>query len=266
MKNYKVETIEKYIHKHTINECEQYVVRINKRNCQVNKPFGTYEEAKTHRDNILRLLELKNMEKIKVDLDLKEWPYNLIEALSFDLESVIEHFEERLENLCKEQRTLTEKEYDMLIKCYKEGLILQEIGDIYNVTRERVRQIISRAIRRLRYRIKYFLCGDYQNPEKLARKEFEEIKQELFEKWTYESAMDFLTKYELSHPRSVGDQDICELDFTVRTWNCLRRAGITTVDELSKFSVEQLMKIRNLGRKSMKEVINKMNELGYEIK
>ena len=60
------------------------------------------------------------------------------------------------------------------------------------------------------------------------------------------------------------DMEISELNLSVRSYNCLKRAGITTVGELRSKSLEDMMKVRNLGRKSLEEVIAKMRELGID--
>ena len=53
-----------------------------------------------------------------------------------------------------------------------------------------------------------------------------------------------------------------ELDLSVRSYNCLRRAGINTVQELARNTEEEMMKVSNLGKKSLKEVKDKLHELG----
>ena len=58
------------------------------------------------------------------------------------------------------------------------------------------------------------------------------------------------------------DKPIEELDLSVRSFNCLKRAGINTLAELTKKSEEEMMRVRNLGRKSLKEVKDKLDELG----
>lgn len=55
-----------------------------------------------------------------------------------------------------------------------------------------------------------------------------------------------------------------ELDLTVRSFNCLK-AGIEEVGQLSKLSMNELLKIKNLGRKSLDEILEKMKELGYDL-
>ena len=62
------------------------------------------------------------------------------------------------------------------------------------------------------------------------------------------------------------EMTIEELDLSVRSFNCLKRAGINTVEDLIGKSEEDMMKVRNLGRKSLEEVINKLNGLGLYLK
>ena len=58
---------------------------------------------------------------------------------------------------------------------------------------------------------------------------------------------------------------IDELELSVRSYNCLKRAGINTVKELCKKTPEDMMKVRNLGRKSLEEVLAKLKELGFTL-
>ena len=58
---------------------------------------------------------------------------------------------------------------------------------------------------------------------------------------------------------------IDELELSVRSYNCLKRAGINTVGELVNKTPEDMMKVRNLGRKSLEEVLFKLKELGLQL-
>ena len=62
------------------------------------------------------------------------------------------------------------------------------------------------------------------------------------------------------------EKKIEELDLSVRSYNCLKRAGINTVGELTQKTSEEMMRVRNLGRKSLKEVIQKLHEIGWELR
>ena len=61
----------------------------------------------------------------------------------------------------------------------------------------------------------------------------------------------------------ILDMTIEDLDLSVRSFNCLKRAGINTVADLINKSEEDMMKVRNLGRKSLEEVVQKLNSLGF---
>ena len=67
-------------------------------------------------------------------------------------------------------------------------------------------------------------------------------------------------------PVSSGDVAIEELELSVRSYNCLKRAGISTVRELCDKTSEDMMKVRNLGRKSLEEVLQKLADLGLGLK
>ena len=64
----------------------------------------------------------------------------------------------------------------------------------------------------------------------------------------------------------VLEMNIDELELSVRSFNCLKRAGINTVEELCNHTPEDMMKVRNLGRKSLEEVLAKLKELGLELR
>ena len=64
----------------------------------------------------------------------------------------------------------------------------------------------------------------------------------------------------------VLEMNIDELELSVRSYNCLKRAGINTVEELCNKTSEDMMKVRNLGRKSLEEVLAKLNELGLSLR
>ena len=64
---------------------------------------------------------------------------------------------------------------------------------------------------------------------------------------------------------NVLEMNIDELELSVRSYNCLKRAGINTVQELINKTPEDMMKVRNLGRKSLDEVLAKLKELGLSL-
>ena len=62
------------------------------------------------------------------------------------------------------------------------------------------------------------------------------------------------------------ETSIDDLDFSVRAYNCLKRANINTLGDLTEKTELEMMKIRNLGKKSLKEVIDKIKEMGLRFR
>lgn len=78
--------------------------------------------------------------------------------------------------------------------------------------------------------------------------------------------MEIMIEKEEDKKEKVLEMTIEELDLSVRSYNCLKRAGINTVQELSQKSVEDMMKVRNLGKKSLEEVERKLSDLGLGLR
>ena len=74
-----------------------------------------------------------------------------------------------------------------------------------------------------------------------------------------------MTEKEENKKEKVLEMSIEELDLSVRSYNCLKRAGINSVEDLANKTEEDMMKVRNLGRKSLEEVLNKMADLGLAL-
>jgi len=74
-----------------------------------------------------------------------------------------------------------------------------------------------------------------------------------------------MVEKEDNEKEKVLEMNIDELELSVRSYNCLKRAGINTVEELTNRTAEDMMKVRNLGRKSLEEVLAKLKELGLQL-
>jgi DNA-directed RNA polymerase subunit alpha len=111
-----------------------------------------------------------------------------------------------------------------------------------------IRDAISYAVELLNYHFNPFLeIGDRMKD--LRSSEEEELNDE---------------------PATTTENDVAgikveELDLTVRSFNCLKKAGIETVGQLSEMRYDELLKIKNLGRKSLEEILEKMKELGFDL-
>lgn len=77
---------------------------------------------------------------------------------------------------------------------------------------------------------------------------------------------EIMVEKEEDQKEKVMEMTIEELDLSVRSYNCLKRAGINTVHELTQKSEEDMMKVRNLGKKSLEEVVIKLEEMGLGLR
>ncbi len=77
---------------------------------------------------------------------------------------------------------------------------------------------------------------------------------------------EIMVEKEDNEKEKVLEMNIDELELSVRSYNCLKRAGINTVEELTNKTAEDMMKVRNLGRKSLEEVLAKLKELGLSLR
>ena len=78
--------------------------------------------------------------------------------------------------------------------------------------------------------------------------------------------VEILVEKEESKKEKILEMNIEDLDLSVRSYNCLKRAGINTVDELVQRDEDEMMKVRNLGRKSLEEVQQKLAQLGLSLR
>ena len=79
-------------------------------------------------------------------------------------------------------------------------------------------------------------------------------------------AMEIMVEKEEDQKEKALEMTIEELELSVRSFNCLKRAAINTVEELTQKSEDDMMKVRNLGKKSLDEVKAKLEELGLGLK
>ena len=77
---------------------------------------------------------------------------------------------------------------------------------------------------------------------------------------------EYMVQQEEKSTNTKLDWKIEDLNLSVRSYNCLKRANINTVGELTQKTEEEMMKVRNLGRKSLKEVVQKLREIGLDLK
>lgn len=202
------------------------------------------------------------------------YPYNLIDAIFREHVDVIisKDVEDGIEYAVS---TLNDREQKVIKHRFQEYMSHKEIGKEFDVTHERIRQIESKALRKLRHptRTRYFRFGltgleRYSSLEEL-QKAIDEKKKELDNlNYEIELATKQIEKTQRTIPKSrncriLGEwEDIEELDFSVRTFNCLRRQNIRTVGQLIDVArkEENLLQIRNMGIKSIQEIYGRLWE------
>ncbi|NLY52918.1 MAG: DNA-directed RNA polymerase subunit alpha, partial [Firmicutes bacterium] len=78
--------------------------------------------------------------------------------------------------------------------------------------------------------------------------------------------LEIMVEKEEEEKDRILEMPIEELDLSVRSYNCLKRAGVNTVEELTRKTEEDMLKVRNLGKKSLQEVKDKLAELGLSLR
>ena len=146
--------------------------------------------------------------------------------------------------------SLTERERRVLDFRYKDGLTFEGIGKHECVTRERIRQIHAKSLRKLRHPdrlnyLKHGVSGVIARKTESAR----------------EAALASLPK-----PDKPEDITLEELELSVRSYNCLKRAGKNTLRELSEMTFDELCHVRNIGKKSVDEICAVLTKYGIRLK
>ena len=168
------------------------------------------------------------------------YPYNLVEdVLQEECQNIMD--QDRIDGIEAAVDVLNDREKHILELRYKNGMTLREVGEILGVTRQRVREIQVRILKKLRN----------QSRIRLVKYGLSFVEAE----------------NEVEHT-DILDAPIYELDLSTRVHNCLARANIKTLGDLINFCDEYraydpyglfgLIGIRNIGRKSYAEIIQKL--------
>ncbi len=233
-------------------------------------PYEAYILTKCHKQDF-RFTDLSIREN---DMDAP-WPNNLIDHICLEPMNIIIEgdYEDGLNYALS---TLKEPEREFLIYYYRDGYTLAKIGEICGKTRERVRQIIAKGLRKLRHpaRRKYIIYGlkgaDMVEEAKILKSQIE-INNKVIEKQTelinrqeeklMNGCYNAKDRNELAICMRMDATSIDELNLGVRAYNCMRRQGCETVmDVIKRLRAGEIHTIRNLGKKSAAEVVNRIND------
>lgn len=257
----KMKTIKPYIRLSEGARGNKYYVTITQNGEIFNKMFDTLEEAEK------AVFEIRSHNKVK-DFD---YPLDFIDALFGDDETINityieEHFDENVKELLK---TINEREARIITARLIDGYTLESVGLQEGVTRDRIRQIEAKALRKLRHpsRLAIIRYGkenlELQDDVNKLNAELLKVKSDLINAISHPEQIE-LTEEDKTF--ATLSQNIEQLDFSVRTYNCLKRGGIETLSQLVQNTIHDLQKIRNLGNRSLKEIIYKLNDMGLSLK
>lgn len=158
--------------------------------------------------------------------------------------------EDYLESICTVYETLTPREQEAMEMRYEGEATYLEIGNSFGVTLERARQIVKKALRKMRHPTrKEVLEFGKSGTEERHRKQEEEASRLVEEAQKERDAR-------LKDAYKSGTADIQYYDLNVRSYNLLKRSNLNTPDEVIKFIVENgsIMQLRNCGRKSAEDI------------
>ena len=209
---------------------------------------------------------------------LYDWPNNLILELGIQYlsDNNVKELESNLEYCIN--NFLTDREKYVIMKYYKEKETLKNIAKNIQekeLTIERIRQIKSKALRKLsvEYRLQIIKYGPGFINE-LKDKYYKEVNEYETKLKEVKEKRDALEKF-LSDNDELNNiikedckkacRSILELELSVRSYNCLTRAGYKYIEDLEGITSDDLIKIRNLGRRSYQEIVSKLANEGINV-
>lgn len=264
-----------------------YFVHFNLADLYSTKGFPTLEDARAFRDAVYKeKLELKKVEihenRLQKERKVLSWreadiyPENVIDAMGVELRAISEDI---ADNITSYYVILTDRTERCIVEHFKNHKTLEEIANICGVTRERIRQIICKGLRKLKHHILRLEKENYNEEckklyaESLKRQEQEltKYRQELVElfrsKGIYgeEAKITFGTVKSGEAESVINNLPIEELDLSIRTYNCCRRYHLNNVGDFRGLNFKDIMCMRNLGKKSARELIRELNKVGVFI-
>lgn len=220
---------------------------------------------------------LSGRKPVNVDIGEAEepWPYNLMGKVFCEKWGEVIS-EDQISGINSALDELTEREKDSVLRILRDGMTLKKTGAEHGVTVERERQILGKALRKLRapHRAALMRYGkegcEERNRLTQSRKELEREYAEISE----------LKSKILSEKEEIGDlisrkgiipdteknpeMNLEQMDLSVRSYNCLYRHGCKTLQDVVDLAENrELMNVRNLGRKSAEEILSRIYEITH---
>lgn len=177
---------------------------------------------------------------------------------------------------------LTDRERKIIIYRWRDRLTLSDVAEKYGVTRERIRQMEGKSLRKLQNKHIREVIRSGIDDEEINRRLRSQIKDENIElRKTLKKIIDNKNLAEQylngehtgdvpefireAMPTLVHDESISVLNLSVRSYNCLYRAGYLHLSDFYGVNREKLRRVRNLGKRSFDEVIEALHNIGIEV-
>lgn len=213
----------------------------------------------------------KSREKEKI-MKNNDYPMNLILDLSTDRRPIdttnLPHdYDIFVEYALRRLEGKWARDVQMVRMRYRDGMTFQAIGATYGLTRERVRQCIHRVLRRIRGSRLFMdlICrGAEIVVEEFGKDQYSKGYQDGFTNGFVEGASSEGSKRSKTFHGTVDNIPLEDLGLSVRAYNVLYWAQKRTAGEIAACSFDDLRKMRNLGKKTLLEIVDKMRSLGYD--
>lgn len=199
-----------------------------------------------------------------------DYPVNFVKSIGLEpTEDIVSNFDRRYERLLERKPgLLTTTEKDVLGFRYRHGKSFQEIAKGIDLSTARVRDIVATAIRKIRGNV-IFLASDseYLDAKADVSSKIRILKAKaalLSDVIAKCNAALKLIGDSLSHEETKEDTLIECMDMSVRTTNAIRRGGYKTADDIFGAGPDAIKRIRNMGKKSFRELKEKLLDMGYD--
>lgn len=254
-------------------ETERYYVVIG---CGKMSVFPKLDDAVKFRDEMNEFRLSQKIKKMKVRM-LKEdeeelkslipYPYNALAIVGLDSASIspkfVDSFDETLSSVCSEREAL------YIRKKFKDEMTLEEVGKEYGVTKERVRQICKYGLMKVKSKLETAKKNEEFEQTKRLVDDLIAKRAELVEEFkhtgVYTKGMERAFGSIMIPEPCPNPTNILDLDLSLRSYNCLRRSGIETVEQLACMSRDDILGIKNMGKKCCREVVDKLREFGITV-
>lgn len=200
---------------------------------------------------------------------LSMYPFNLARGIFLDDDEALAAY---IPGMADALATLTEREQGVIAYRFARKFTLEQTAREYGVTRERIRQIEAKALRKLRHPDRINMIRAVPRTELHTEihaytklQEDYDLLAKAFETLTAQKAEPGVI-IPMAKRADILNTPLENLDLSIRSYNCLKRYGKNTLRDLVEMPESELIKLRNLGRKSVAEVKAKLTEYGVELR